>query len=243
MDNNEINNVVDNVINNAAGKAIYDEQRPYEKCMEKGVSSLSDAELLAIIIRTGRNGSDSVQLSKEVLNYSKDAPGILGLMHLTLPELMTIKGIGRVKAIQLQCVGELSKRISKANASQRLNFNSPSAIAQFYMEEMRHESKEVLVLVMLDTKCRMISDKVLSIGTVNASLVTPREVFLEAMKFNAVSIIILHNHPSGDPSPSNNDLVVTEKLKEAGELIGIRLTDHIIIGDNRYISLKEKGIL
>jgi len=125
----------------------------------------------------------------------------------------------------------------------RLNFNNPSAIADYYMEEMRHSSKEQLIVAMLDTKCRLINDTVLSIGTVNASLITPREVFLEAFKYNAVSIIILHNHPSGDPTPSNNDLMVTKRIKESGEILGIRLIDHIIIGDNKYTSLREKGIM
>lgn len=219
------------------------ELRPYEKCLKNGVESLSDAELLAVIIKTGIKGTSSIQLSTAILNYSKDTPGILGLMHLCIPQLMKIKGVGKVKAIQIQCIGEFSKRISKSNAYQRLNFNNPSAVAEYYMEEMRHISKEQLIIAMLDTKCRLINDTVLSIGTINASLITPREVFIEAFKYNAVSIIILHNHPSGDSTPSNNDLVVTKRIKESGEILGIHLIDHIIIGDNQYTSLKEKGIL
>lgn len=224
-------------------KSLTDESRPYEKCISRGAGSLSDAELLAVIIKTGTRGINSIQLSDSILNYSKDVQGILGLMHLSIPQLMNIKGVGRVKAIQIQCIGELSKRISKSSAYQRLNFNNPSAIADYYMEEMRHRLKEQLIVVMLDTKCRLIHDTVLSVGTVNASLITPREVFLEAFRYNAVSIIILHNHPSGDPTPSNNDIVVTKRLRESGEILGIQLIDHIIIGDNKYISLREKGIL
>lgn len=224
-------------------KSLSGELRPYEKCISKGVNSLTDAELLAIIIKTGTKGVNSIELSNSILNYSKENLGILGLLNLSISQLMNIKGVGKVKAIQIQCIGELSKRISKSSAYKRLNFNSPSAIADYYMEEMRHSLKEQLVVAMLDTKCRLINDTVLSIGTVNASLITPREVFLEAFRYNAVSIIILHNHPSGDPTPSNNDLLVTKRIKESGEILGIHLIDHIIIGDNKYTSLREKGIL
>lgn len=224
-------------------KDLQGELRPYEKCLSKGVSSLTDAELLAVIIRTGTKGISSIQLSDAILNHSKDTPGILGLMNASVPQLMKLKGVGRVKAIQIQCIGELSKRISKSSAVQRLNFNNPSAVAEYYMEQMRHIKKEQLIVAMLDTKCRLINDTVLSIGTVNASLITPREVFLEAFKHNAVSIIILHNHPSGDPTPSSNDLTVTKRIKEAGSILGIQLIDHIIIGDNKYTSLREKGSL
>ena len=224
-------------------KSFTGELRPYEKCISKGVNSLTDAELLAVIIKTGTKGIDSIQLAKTILNYSKENQGFLGLINLSILQLMNIKGVGKVKAIQIQCIGELSKRISKSSAYKRLDFNNPSAIADYYMEEMRHSSKEQLIVAMLDTKCRLINDTVLSIGTVNASLITPREVFLEAFKYNAVSIIILHNHPSGDPTPSNNDLMVTKRIKESGEILGIRLIDHIIIGDNKYTSLREKGIM
>lgn len=223
-------------------KSLTGKLKPYEKCINKGVSSLTDAELLAVIIKTGTKGISSIELSESILNANENA-GILSLMNLTVSQLMKIKGVGRVKAIQVQCIGELSKRISKSSACKRLNLNSPSATADYYMEEMRHCTKEQLIVVMLDTKCRLIHDTILSIGTVNASLITPREVFLEAFKYNAVSIIILHNHPSGDSTPSNNDIMVTKRIKESGELLGIHLIDHIIIGDNNYTSLREKGIL
>lgn len=221
----------------------YIELRPYEKCMEMGEKALSDAELLAVIIKTGTKGSSSIELSGKILNFSDENSGILGLMQLTIPELMQIKGIGRVKAIQLKCIGELSRRIAKATANEKLSFDHPDAIADYYMEDLRHSRQEQLVIALLDTRCRLIYDTVLTVGTVNASLISPREVFIEALKHNAVAIVILHNHPSGDPTPSKNDLAVTRRIKDSGDLLGIRLIDHIIIGDNRYTSLKEKGIL
>lgn len=224
-------------------KKDYLELRPYEKCLEMGECSLSDAELLSVIIKTGVKGSSSIELSGKILNFSEENSGILGLMQLSITELMQIRGIGRVKAIQIRCIGELSRRIAKATATEKLSFDHPEAIARYYMEDLRHCMQERLVVALLDTRCRLIYDRVLTVGTINASLITPREVFVEALKHNAVAIVILHNHPSGDPTPSSNDLAVTRRIKDSGDLLGIRLIDHIIIGDNRYTSLKEKGIL
>ncbi len=224
-------------------KKDYLELRPYEKCLEMGERSLSDAELLSVIIKTGVKGSSSIELSGKILNFSEENSGILGLMQLSITELMQIRGIGRVKAIQIRCIGELSRRIAKATATEKLSFDHPEAIARYYMEDLRHCMQERLVVALLDTRCRLIYDRVLTVGTINASLITPREVFVEALKHNAVAIVILHNHPSGDPTPSSNDLAVTRRIKDSGDLLGIRLIDHIIIGDNRYTSLKEKGIL
>ena len=221
------------------------ELRPYEKCVSLGAESLSDAELLAVIIKTGTNGMNAIELSKLIIgtNSTPKQAGLLGIMNLSIPQLVQIKGVGQVKAIQIRCICELSRRIAKSTAYQKLNFTSPSAIADYYMEDMRHRTKEQLVIAMLDSKCRLIHDTILSVGTVNASLITPREVFIEALRYNAVAIVILHNHPSGDSTPSNNDVIVTTRIKESGELLGIRLIDHIIIGDNSYTSMKEKMIL
>ena len=153
---------------------------------------------------------------------------------------MNIKGIGKAKAVQIRCICELSKRIAKKNSRIKLDFSSSQSVAQYYMDDLRSLSKEQLLLVMLDSKCCLIRDAVVSIGTVNSSLVSPREIFIEALKYRAVFIIMLHNHPSGDPSPSTNDLMVTERIKKTGDIIGIHLLDHIIIGDNLYVSLKEQ---
>ena len=156
---------------------------------------------------------------------------------------MAVPGIGQVKAIQLKCVGELAKRISTYRARQVLSFSAPETIADYYMERLRHEETESLVCMMLDTKNGLISEEILSKGTVNYAVMSTRELFIAALRCRAVSIILLHNHPSGDPAPSDEDIRLTHRVYAAGQLIGVNLLDHIIIGDNCYISFNECGIL
>lgn len=219
-----------------------EEERPYEKFEALGAAALTDAELLAIIIRTGIPGRPSVELARDVLNAAGEQ-GLLGICRMRASELRRISGIGRVKAIQIKCVAELSRRIAKAQAGKRLSFESPGMIADYYMEDMRHLDHEEMRLVMLNTKSEFLGDAVISHGTVNSSVLSPREVFLEALKREAVLIVLLHNHPSGDPTPSREDIRLTARVSEVGHLIGIHLADHIVIGDRRYISMKEKGLL
>ena len=238
-----------------------DYQRPYEKCLREGEQSLSDRELLAVILRCGVQGLSSLTLADKILNLSEQTghSGLLGLFHASVPELMKIHGIGKVKAIQLKCIGELSKRmataaakpelsfqhpvtIAKATAQAGLNFSNPASIARYYMEQLRHEEQELLYCMMLDGHNHLTGEQLLSRGTATATLITPREVFVEAVKYHAVNLILVHNHPGGDPSPSQADLEVTRRVFESGELLGIHLLDHIIIGDHRYISFREKGI-
>ncbi|MEG1458888.1 MAG: DNA repair protein RadC [Acetivibrio sp.] len=218
-------------------------ERPYEKLERYGAFALSDAELLAIIIRTGSRTERSVEVAIQVLSAHKEFPGLLGIRHLTLPELMKINGIGKVKAIQIHAVAELTKRMAKANMEDTLYFQSPDVIADYYMQDMRHLEVEKVVLLLLNSKSKRLQEIEISVGTVNSSLLSPREVFIEALRYGAVNIILVHNHPSGDPEPSSADLLITERIKEVGILIGIKLMDHVIIGDNKYISLKQKGFL
>lgn len=221
----------------------YGDLRPYEKCLELGSESLTDAELLGVILRTGTNGTNSIKLAENVFEVCDKEKGLIGLLGLSIPSLLKIKGIGKVKAVQIKCICELSRRIAKKTAEKKMDFSDSETVAQYYMQDLRHLSKEHMIMVMLDTKCRMIRDTVISIGTVNSSLVTPREVYMEALIHGAVSIILLHNHPSGDTTPSHNDIAVTKRLNEAGKLIGISLLDHIIIGENAYTSLREKDLI
>lgn len=218
-------------------------ERPYEKCEMYGPQYLSDAELLAVILKTGSKGLRAIDLAVNVLNYSKSNPGLKGLNYLTKKELTKIKGIGRVKAIQLLCLTELTKRMAKEVHKDNLRFTTPQSIADYYMQDMRHLPREQVMLLMLDSKNKLIKDTVISSGSVNLSIVPVREILIQALKEDAVNMILVHNHPSGDPSPSPEDIRVTKRLKEAGDLIGITLMDHIIIGDNKYISLKEQGLL
>jgi len=218
-------------------------ERPYEKCEKYGASALSDAELLAVILRTGTKEQRVIDLAVNILNYSTVCPGLLGLNYLTMKDLMSIKGIGRVKAIEILCITELTKRMAKEIRRESIRLLTPESVAGFYMQDMRHLTNEQVMLVMLDSKNRIIKDMIISEGTVNASIMPTREVYVQALKYEAVNIILIHNHPSGDPSPSAEDIRVTKRLVEAGNLIGITLMDHIIIGDNRYVSLKEQGII
>ena len=219
-------------------------QRPYEKCMENGPFVLSDTELLAVILRSGTKERNSLELAESILREMDQTayPGLPGLIHLSIHDLQRIKGIGKVKAIQLKCIGELSKRIAAASVRDQISYDRPDIIAQYYMERLRHEETEHLYCMMLDTKNHLIHESLLSRGTVNATLITPREVFIEATRYHAVNIILIHNHPSGDPSYSSGDREITDKILESGRIMGINLLDHIIIGDHKYFSFKEQGL-
>lgn len=217
--------------------------RPYEKCFINGPEFLTDCELLSVILRTGVKGISAYDLSTELLKGPDGKANLLSILHLSKEQLLKIKGIGMVKAVQIMCIGELAKRISAASARTGIKFRKPATIADYYMEQMRHLEQEQLVVMYFDTKCRLIKDKILTTGTINQSLISSREIFVEALKCNAVNIVLVHNHPSGDCVPSREDCSVTKKIKEAGKLIGINLIDHIIIGDRKYTSFKEAGIL
>lgn len=218
------------------------DERPYEKCSRLGAEHLSDVELLAVLLRTGTRGENALELAGRIL-YHAGGISILGIHQFNAERLKQIKGIGNVKAIQISCISELAKRLAKASYQDTVCFTDPKTIAQYYMEDLRHEKQEHMKLLMLNSKAKLLGETTISKGTVNASLVTPRELFIEALQKNAVSIIILHNHPSGDPSPSREDMLTTKRIQDAGALIGIELLDHIIIGNNCYISFREEGML
>lgn len=225
-------------------KDLPEQDRPYEKCLRMGPEGLSDAELLAVILRTGSRKSNSLKLAQQVLELNYPADGILGLCRLRLPELKKLEGIGDVKGIQLLCIGELTKRISRRTAVVRnAAFTSPEAVVEYYMEDMRHLTQEHLYAMLLNTKQGLIRDVLISKGTVNASLASPREIFIEALRYQAVGIILVHNHPSGDSTPSREDCHITKQISESGKLIGIQLLDHIVIGDNNFCSFKKEGML
>lgn len=218
------------------------EERPYEKCMEKGPTCLSNEELLAVILRTGTKELSAKELARNIITKGENTD-LLSLMHYSFEELMKFKGIGRVKAIQIMCIGELSKRIACTKAMSKLDFSRPDTIATYYMERMRHKDREELLIAYLNTKCQLIKDMVITSGTINQSLFSVREIFVQALKLDAVNIIIIHNHPSGNSSPSNDDIVSTKRICEAGKLIGITVLDHIIIGDKSFTSLNTLGII
>ena len=223
-------------------KDIPNSERPYEKCLKQGAEALSDAELLAVLLRTGTKGENVLAFAKRLL-YEDGGAGLLGIHQFSFQSLMKLKGIGKVKAVQILCLSELAKRLSKASVEPRLRFSSSQSVAEYYMEDLRHRNQEVMKLLLLNSKAELIDETNISKGTVNASLVTPRELFVEALKKEAVSMILLHNHPSGDPTPSRDDILTTKRISECGLLIGIELLDHIIIGNNCYVSFQEENLL
>ncbi|MCH5272159.1 MAG: DNA repair protein RadC [Lachnospiraceae bacterium] len=218
-------------------------ERPYEKCERFGPEVLSDAELLAVIIRSGTKKERAVDLAIRVLDRPGSKKGLAALNYYSQKELQKIKGIGRVKAIQLCCAAELAKRMQAASFEENTAFTTPQMIADAYMGRLRHCRTEEIILLMLDTKGRKIADSVVSRGTVNSAILEPREVLTTALRYEAVCLVILHNHPSGSPTPSEADILATKRLAAACEIVGFLLRDHIIIGDNRYLSMKERGLL
>lgn len=214
-------------------------ERPREKLLFYGAQCLSNEELLAIILRTGNKDSNVVELSYRIIH---SVGGLNGLFKASAKELMELKGVKEAKATQILAMCELYKRFKVSELTQ-IKISKPSDVAKLVLDELRMLRQEVLILINLDTKNKVISKKEIFKGGLNSSLVHPREIFKEAVKDSAASIIICHNHPSGDPTPSRDDINITTRLKECGKMMGIELLDHLIIGDNRFISFKEKDIL
>ena len=217
---------------------------PYEKFLRFGPESLTESELLAIILRTGTRDKSALELAQEVLALAEPSrEGLLGLYDIPLERLMEIKGIGEVKAVKLKCITELSQRIASASAGERISLQRPDTVAAYYMEKMRHRKTECVILASVDARSRLLGDCVMSDGSATMSLISPREIFLEALKRQAVSIILVHNHPSGDPTPSKADAELTGQLAGMGQMLVIPLLDHIIIGDNKYMSFREVKLI
>lgn len=216
------------------------EERPREKMLTKGEKSLSNAELLAIILRTGTKKQSVLELANYIIN--KDSQGIRWLNDITIEELCEIDGIGISKAAQIKASLELGIRISSAKPI-RYKVTNPWDIYKYYMDSLRYLNKEVFKIILLNTKNEIICDIDISVGTLNMSVVHPREVFREAIKRSSNKIILMHNHPSGNIEPSNEDKNVTSRLVKCGELIGIEVIDHIIIGEGLYYSFKENMII
>lgn len=218
--------------------------KPYEKFIEFGADSLTEAELLAIILRTGTKECDATQLAEHILEQCAcKKQGLLGLHHISLEELKQIKGVGPVKAVKIKCITELSQRIASTRAWSEFTFQKSGTVAAYYMEKLRHRNTECVILMLLNSKGHLIKEAEVSSGTVRMALISPREIFIEALKTEAVQMILIHNHPSGDPEPSREDIRITENISRLGREMELPLIDHIIIGDNKYISFKEQGLL
>lgn len=220
-------------------------ERPYEKLELYGEKRLSNSELLAIIIKTGTKEENSLTLAQKVLNLQDktDKSDLRFICDISIEEFMRIKGIGRVKAIQLKAIGELAKRISKPLSEQKIKIKSTKDVANLFMQELRFEKQEIVKVIILNSKNIIIRILNISIGGSNFASIAPKEILAEAIKCGAPKIILVHNHPSGDPTPSKQDYRVTDRIYECADVMGIELLDHVIIGDGTFESIlngKEK---
>ncbi|WP_373844567.1 DNA repair protein RadC [Clostridium sp.] len=214
-------------------------ERPRERLFRYGSEALSNSELLAVILGTGIKGENIVSLSNRII---KDNGGLKGIFNSDLEDFLSISGVGKAKAAKIIAMAELSKRFRSYKDGDDYRISSPKDAAVLVMEEMKGMRQEHLKVILLNTKNMVVGIKNIFIGTLNSSIVHPREIFFYAIKKNSASIILCHNHPSGDPSPSGEDVNVTLRLKKCGELLGIQLVDHLIIGNGIFVSLKERGI-
>lgn len=222
-------------------KEMPETERPYEKLELYGEKALSNAELLAIIIKAGTKEETSVQIAQRVLNLNYDPQmGELNfLKEISLEELMQVKGIGRVKAIQVKAVCELAIRMSKPSNYKKVRVNSTSELANLVMEELKLEKKEYVKLVLLNNKCEVLKMVDISKGGTNLANVNIKEILNNALKIQAPRMVLIHNHPTGDPTPSRIDIKLTDRLFNAAKLVDVELIDHIVIGNNNYKSVFE----
>lgn len=225
-------------VNHLKIKELPEGERPYEKLEKFGAERLTDAELLAIIIRTGSRSETSVSLAQRILKKEQ----LTSMIDISIEELKTVKGVGRVKAIQIKATLELGKRLVYFRKTDKVYIKTPQDVSDFLMEDMRFLNKEHVKTLLLTTKNELIKVVDISIGSLNSSIVHPREVYNEAVKCRCASIILVHNHPSGDAAPSTEDISITKRISDAGKILGIELLDHIIIGDKVFTSLKERNI-
>ena len=229
---------------NDSRKRKTNQDMPYEKFLRFGPEGLTEGELLAIILRTGTREKSALTLANEILSMGKyPRTGLLGLHDLSLEELKRVKGIGEVKAVKLKSLTELALRISRSVAKQGVNLNDPGTVAEYFMEKIRHRKTECVYLICTDAKGKILEESRLSEGTVNKALISPRDIFMKALKAEAVGVILLHNHPSGDPTPSLLDRQATARVVKMGRELDVPVLDHVIIGDNSYYSFREAGIL
>jgi len=216
-----------------------EQERPRERLLQVGAQAVSTAELLAIILRTGSGGENVLRLAERLLSQFQD---LAGLARASVAELTNVKGVGPAKAVEIKAALEIGRRLMASAPQERPRVTSPSDAANLLMSEMMFLEQEHLRLILLDTRNRVLNTPTIYIGSLNTSVVRIGELFRAAIKENAAAFIVAHNHPSGDPSPSPEDVNVTKQIVEAGKLLDIELLDHIIIGHQRYVSLKERGL-
>lgn len=217
-----------------------DDERPRERLVKYGVDYLTDAELLGIILFNGYQGKTSVDIAKELL---LESGGLRKLNSLSFSEMNSVKGIGLAKFAQIKAALEIGKRLLREPSSLKKKIHNAVDLVDYYGPNMRDLKKEIFKIILLDVKNKIIRDIDVSVGSLTESIVHPREVLKEIIKESAASVIFLHNHPSGESNPSKNDIDITERLAEACNLIGVKVLDHIILGDDNYTSFAQEGLL
>ena len=225
-------------------KELPESERPYEKLQIYGANKLSNAELLSIIIKTGTKEYTSIDLANKVLSLNTNS-NIRGMLDCSIEEFVTVKGIGKVKAIQLTAIGELAKRMSKPLNILNIKITSPNDVCNLLMDELKYEKREKVKVIILNAKNNILKIVDLGTGTTSIAIIDPKDVLLEVVKMGAPKMILIHNHPSGDPTPSIQDLRITKRLCECSKMFGVELLDHIVIGDGRYESIfswEKKGL-
>ncbi len=225
---------------NAAIRELPASDRPRERLLQYGAGVLSSAELLAILLRTGTRERSAIGLAEQLISHFN---GLRGISIAGVGGLTQIKGVGQTKAVEIMAAVELGKRLAVINADDRPSITGPEDVANILMPEMRDLTQEHLRVLLLDVKNRLVRTSSVTVGTHNSAPVYISGIFREAIQVNAASIILVHNHPSGDPTPSRDDQLVTNRVQEAGKLIDIQLLDHIVIGHNCWISLKERRLM
>ena len=223
-------------------KQLPTQERPQEKLLYRGASSLSNAELMALVIRTGTSEKSAIQLGEDVISYVSSKVGDLG--RADVRELTEIEGIGFSKASSIVASMELAKRLlGNSTSNHKIVIKDSADVANLLMEEMLYEKREFVIALLLNVKGEIESKEIISVGELSATNIHPREVFSPAIRKGAASIIVAHNHPSGDPTPSSEDVIATKRLLEASRIVGISLIDHVILGHRKYVSLKAEGII
>ena len=218
------------------------EVRPREKLLQYGASALSDIELLAILLRTGTTSKSVLHLAEDVLAQYKDK-GIAAIMHISPQEIASIHGIGLAKAATVVAAVELGRRLSERAARTLEKVEGPEDVARYVIPSLRFEQKEHFLAMFLDIRNRILTLSTISVGSLTSSIAHPREVFREAIRYSAASVILVHNHPSGDPAPSREDIQLTKQMMKAGEIMGIPVLDHVVVAGDNFVSLKEANCL
>lgn len=218
------------------------EVRPREKLLQCGASALSDIELLAILLRTGTTSKSVLHLAEDVLAQYKDK-GLAAVIHMSPQEIASIHGIGLAKAATVVAAVELGRRLSERAAQTIEKVEGPEDVARYVIPSLRFEQKEHFLAMFLDIRNRILALSTISVGSLTASIAHPREVFREAIRYSAAGVILVHNHPSGDPAPSREDIQLTKQMMKAGEIMGIPVLDHVVVAGDNFLSLKEANCL